>query len=53
MRSENIVSEPLKSSYKLGVYSTMVMCGIFLVAFVLWSIASFGGAILKLIGVEY
>lgn len=50
MRVENIESSALKTSYKVGVYSTFALCGIFLAAFVLWSIASLGSAILNLIG---
>lgn len=53
MRAENIVTEPVKASYKVGVYSTLTMCGFFIAAFVLWSIASFGGALLKLLGIEH
>lgn len=53
MRAENIESSALKTSYKVSVYGAFALCGIFLTAFVLWSIASLGSAILRLIGIEH
>jgi len=49
MRVENIVSEPVKATYKYGVYGAFGFCGLFLVAFVVWSAASIGGAAVELL----
>jgi len=53
MRPENIESTALKTSFKIGVYGVFVLCGMFLAAFVLWSVAGLGSAILHLIGIDY
>ena len=49
MRTENIVSGPVKTTYKYGVYGAFGFCGFFLVAFVVWSAASIGGAALDIV----
>lgn len=49
MRTENIVTGPVKTTYKIGVYGAFGFCGIFLAAFVVWSAASFGGAAYELL----
>lgn len=49
MRAENIVSGPVKATYKYGVYGALGVCGLFLAAFIVWSFASFGGAALSIL----
>ena len=48
MRVENIVSGPVKTTYKYGVYGALGFCGVFLAAFILWSAASIGSAAIGL-----
>lgn len=48
MKVENIVSTPIKTTYKAGVYTSMVFVGVALTAFILWSICCMGGAIIDL-----
>lgn len=48
MRVENIVTGPVKTTYKYGVYGAFGFCGLSLVAFVAWSAASFGGAAIEI-----
>ena len=52
MRVENIESCPMKTAYKIGAFGTFIFCGLFLVAFILWSIAGLGWAILKVLGID-
>jgi hypothetical protein len=49
MRVENIVTGPVKTTYKYGVYGAFGFCGLSLVAFIAWSAASIGGAALDII----
>ena len=49
MRVENIISSPVKTTYKYGVYGTFGFCAIALGAFVIWSISCIGGAAVQLI----
>lgn len=48
MRVENIHTTPIEKTYKAGVYGAMAFCGIFLTAFIIWSVACMGGAIYNL-----
>ncbi|MDT8421301.1 MAG: hypothetical protein RQ754_12800 [Desulfuromonadales bacterium] len=47
MKAENIHNTPIELTYKAGVYAAMGFCGVFLTAFILWSVACMGGAILN------
>lgn len=49
MKAENIVSNPIKKTYKAGVYGSMAFVCIALTAFILWSISCMGGAIIDLL----
>lgn len=49
MRVENIVSEPVKTTYKYGVYCAFGFCALALVAFVAWSASCVGGAAFQII----
>jgi len=49
MRVENIVSEPVKTTYKYGVYCAVGICVFSLVAFVAWSASCVGGAAYQII----
>ncbi len=48
MRVENIVSEPIKTTYKVGVYGAMGFVGVFLVTFIAWSFSCLGGAVVDM-----
>ncbi|BCA78334.1 hypothetical protein [Desulfuromonas sp. AOP6] len=50
MKAENIITEPIKMTYKVGVYSAMTFVGVFLAAFVSWSFCCAGGAIIEGLG---
>ena len=45
MKAENIHTSPIEKTYKAGVMGSMVFVGVFLTAFILWSMACLGGAI--------
>ncbi|MCP3176285.1 hypothetical protein MJO47_04135 [Desulfuromonas sp. KJ2020] len=47
MKTENIITEPIKTTYKVGVYSAVAFVGIFLAAFISWSFCCAGGAIIE------
>lgn len=49
MRAENLVSEPIKMSYKVGVYGAMGFVGLSLAAFILWSFTCLGTAAMGLV----
>lgn len=49
MRAENLVSEPMKLSYKIGVYGAMGFVGLSLIAFIIWSFTCLGTAALGLV----
>ena len=49
MKAENIVSNPIKATYKAGVYGSMAFVSIALTAFILWSLSCMGGAIIDLL----
>jgi len=49
MKVENIHTTPIEKTYKAGVYATMVFVGVFLTAFIAWSVACVGGAIFSLL----
>lgn len=48
MRAENLISEPIKKTYKVGVYGAMGVIGLSLAIFILWSFSCLGGAALDL-----
>lgn len=50
MRAENLISEPIKTTYKVGVYGVMGFVGIFLAAFISWSFSCAGSAIVSVLG---
>ena len=49
MKIENLVSEPIKMTYKVGVYAAVGFVGVSLVAFIAWSFSCLGGAIVRLV----
>lgn len=49
MRVENIVSEPVKATYKYGVYCVFGFCALSLIAFVAWSATCVGGAAIEIV----
>ncbi|MCP3176284.1 hypothetical protein MJO47_04130 [Desulfuromonas sp. KJ2020] len=50
MRTENIITDPIKTTYKYGVYSAMGFVGLSLAAFIAWSFTCAGGALVEVIG---
>ncbi|WP_298036489.1 hypothetical protein [uncultured Desulfuromonas sp.] len=44
MKAENIISNPVKKTYKYSVYGTFAFVGISLSAFILWSFTCLGSA---------
>lgn len=50
MRAENLVSEPMKISYKVGVYGAMGFVGFSLAVFILWSFTCLGSVCIDLMG---
>lgn len=50
MKAENIISEPIKTTYKVGIYSAMGFVGLSLAAFIAWSFTCAGGALVELVG---
>lgn len=49
MKAENIISSPIKTTYKAGVYGSMAFVSIALTAFILWSLSCMGGAIVDML----
>jgi len=49
MKAENIISDPIKKTYKAGVYSSMVIISIALTAFVLWSLSCISGVLVEML----
>ncbi|MDT8421686.1 MAG: hypothetical protein RQ754_14765 [Desulfuromonadales bacterium] len=49
MKAENIISNPIKNTYKAGVYGSLAFVSIALTAFILWSLSCMGGAIMNLL----
>lgn len=49
MKAENIVSNPIKTTYKASVYGSMALVSIVLTAFILWSLSAMGGALINLL----
>lgn len=47
MKVENLVSEPVKMTYKVGVYGAMGFVGVFLAAFITWSFFCAGSAVIE------
>lgn len=50
MKAENLVSEPIKRSYKVGVYCAMGFVGLSLTTFILWSFGCLGSVAVDLAG---
>ena len=50
MKVENIITEPIKKTYKYGIYGSLGFVGTFLVAFVLWSLTCLGSACVEWVG---
>jgi hypothetical protein len=48
MKAENLISKPLKMSYKFGVYGSMGFVSLALTAFIVWSFTCMGGAVFTL-----
>ena len=48
MKAENLISKPLKKSYKFGVYGAMGFVSLSLTAFIVWSFTCMGGAVFAL-----
>ncbi len=44
MKAENLISSPIKATYKAGVYGAMGFVGLSLAAFIVWSFTCMGGA---------
>jgi len=49
MKAENIISNPIKTTYKAGVYGSLAFVSIALTAFILWTLTCMGGAIIDLL----
>ncbi len=49
MKAENLTSQPMKATYKAGVYGTLGLIAMFLAFFIAWSLACLGGAFLDLV----
>lgn len=49
MRVENIHTTPLEKTYKAGAMGAMIFVGVFLTAFIAWSVACLGGAVYSLL----
>ena len=49
MKVENLISEPVKATYKVGVYAAAGFVGVSLISFIAWSFSCLGGACLHLL----
>lgn len=50
MRTENLISAPVQTTYKYGVYGVIAFVGLSLAAFIAWSLCCAGGSLVDTIG---
>jgi len=50
MKAENIISAPIKTTYKASVYGALGFVSLSLTAFIVWSFTCMGGAVVSLMG---
>ena len=48
MKVENLVTEPMKQTYKVGVYGGLAVCALSLASFIAWSFTCIGGAVYQI-----
>ena len=48
MKAENLITAPIKATYKAGVYGALGFVSLSLTAFIVWSFTCMGGAFMSL-----